>query len=475
MSKQRLTLIFISFSCIFLPHLKGEDIRFDDYFQNITMRVDYFHTGNSQTEIFAIDRIVNDGAWAGSLTQLQDRTNLGLYFFEIIDKEQNIVIYSRGFASIFGEWQLTPEATEYGTFHESVRFPWPLKPFILAISKRASDNSFQKIWQHEIDPYSRLVNPAELKLPFESWALKDNGDPHSKVDIVILGDGYSHEQFEKFKADAIRLMRELFSVQPFQSREKDFNVRAIFTPCEQPGVNKPHPNIYARTPLSLTYGAFDSERYVLGFDNRTIRDVASIVPYEFSIILVNERTYGGGGIYNLYSTVSADNKFADYIMVHEFGHQFAALADEYYSSSVSYEAPLVEIEPWEPNITALKDPNMLKWKHLVEPSTPIPTPWDKETFDKFSYQIQIERNQIRAKNEPEEVMEALFESERKFETELIDKMKYTGKVGAFEGAGYNQYGMYRAETDCIMFTRNRQAFCKVCQEAISKIIDVYVH
>ena len=285
----------------------------------------------------------------------------------VSEKEQNIVIYSRGFASIFGEWQLTPEATEYGTFHESVRFPWPLKPFILAISKRASDNSFQKIWQHEIDPYSRLVNPAELKLPFESWALKDNGDPHSKVDIVILGDGYSHEQFEKFKADAIRLMRELFSVQPFQSREKDFNVRAIFTPCEQPGVNKPHPNIYARTPLSLTYGAFDSERYVLGFDNRTIRDVASIVPYEFSIILVNERTYGGGGIYNLYSTVSADNKFADYIMVHEFGHQFAALADEYYSSSVSYEAPLVEIEPWEPNITALKDPNMLKWKHLVEP------------------------------------------------------------------------------------------------------------
>jgi len=190
--------------------------------------------------------------------------------------------------------------------------------------------------------------------------------------------------------------------------------------------------------------------------------------------LVNERTYGGGGIYNLYSTVSADNKFADYIMVHEFGHQFAALTDEYYSSSVSYEGPSIEIEPWEPNITALKDPNNLKWKHLVDPSTPIPTPWNKKTFDKFSYQIQIERHEIRARNEPEEVMEALFERERKFETQLINNMEYIGKVGAFEGAGYNQYGMYRPETDCIMFTRNRQAFCKVCQEAISKIINLYV-
>lgn len=474
MSNHRFTVFLFLFCSIFSQNVKSEDIRFSDYFQNKTMRVDYFHTGNNVTEVFAIDRIVNDGDWAGSLTQLQDKMNLGLYFFEVIDKGKNQVIYSRGFASIFGEWQLTPEASEYGSFHESIRFPWPLEPFTLVISKRGSDNFFHKIWEKEIDPNSRFVNRAEPELPFKSWTVIENGDPHYKVDIVVLGDGYRYDQMEKFRADVNRLVSELFAVEPFQSRKSDFNVRAVFTPCQQAGINKPHPGVYARTPLSLTYGAFDSERYVLGFDNRSIREVASLVPYEFMIILVNERTYGGGGIYNLYSTVSADNKFADYIMVHEFGHQFAALTDEYYSSSVSYEGPSIEIEPWEPNITALKDPNNLKWKHLVDPSTPIPTPWNKETFDKFSYQIQIERHEIRARNEPEEVMEALFERERKFETQLINNMEYIGKVGAFEGAGYNQYGMYRPETDCIMFTRNRQEFCKVCQEAISKIINLYV-
>jgi hypothetical protein len=133
----------------------------------------------------------------------------------------------------------------------------------------------------------------------------------------------------------------------------------------------------------------------------------------------------------------------------------------------------LELEPWEANITLMKDPANLKWKNLVSPKTPIPTPWDKERFDSLSYSIQKERVSIRKQKLPEEVMEALFEREKKEEIALLSKMPHYGKVGAFEGAGYNQFGMYRAEADCIMFTRNHQMFCRVCQQTLNDVIDQY--
>ena len=238
------------------------------------------------------------------------------------------------------------------------------------------------------------------------------------------------------------------------------------------GVNRPHHGVFKRTPLSVSYSAFDSERYALGYDNRTIRDVASAVPYEFMVILLNERTYGGGGIYNLYTTVAADNMFSNYIMVHEMGHHMAALADEYYTSSVSYEMPEITVEPYETNVTALLDKNNLKWKDLVEEGTPIPTPWNKEEFDAFGYRIQHERDSIRKNLLPETVMEGLFVRQMNAENEYFDKEEYKGKVGAFEGANYYQKGMYRSQLDCIMYTRH-QVFCEVCRRSISDVIDQY--
>jgi len=190
-------------------------------------------------------------------------------------------------------------------------------------------------------------------------------------------------------------------------------------------------------------------------------------------ILINERTYGGGGIFNLYSTVAADNKFSRYIFVHEFGHCFAALADEYYTSDVAYQSPAITVEPWEPNVTALLDPAGLKWKDLVKPGTPIPTPWGKTEFDNFSYGIQKERRALRAANVPETEMENLFEREKKISLEMFDSNKYKEDAGAFEGGNYFQFGIYRSALDCIMFTRNRQAFCPACTRAISEVIDMY--
>lgn len=449
-------------------------IIYTDYFSGATMRVDYFHTGTAEEEHFSVDRIINDGPWAGSKTQLLDDLNRGLYFYEVRDAESGEPIYSRGFASIFGEWQTIPEARQqWGTFHESVRFPWPEKPVTLTIFKRDINNDFQEIWTTEIDPASRKVNPAKYESPYKSWTLIDNGDPTEKVDIVILGDGYSKAEMKKFHKDIQRLTAALFDVEPYKSRKSDFNVRAVETPAAASGVNKPHPGIFKRTPLSLSYSAFDSERYALAYDNRTIRDVASTVPYDYMYILINEKTYGGGGIFNLYATVAVDNSFSEYIFVHEFGHSFAALADEYYSSSVSYDIPETTVEPWEPNVTVLTDPDNLKWKDLVEPGTPIPTPWDKAAFDAHSMEIQKERKALRAAKVPEAEVEALFERERKEMLEMIDKMEYKNTVGAFEGANYSQYGQYRSAIDCIMFTRNKQVFCPACQKAIGQVIDQY--
>lgn len=449
-------------------------VSFAESFTGNTMRVDYFHTGTASEEHFSVDRILNDGAWAGSRTVLADELNRGLYFYEVTDAATGVLLYSRGFASIFGEWQSIAEAkTNWGTFHESVRFPWPQQPVVLTISKRDAANEFVPLWNTTIDPAARSVNPASLLSSFSTKTLIENGDPATHVDLVILGDGYSAAEMEKFDGDARRLIQALFEVEPYKSRKADFNVRLVETPSAVSGVNKPHPGSFRRTPLSVSYSAFDSERYALATDNLAIRDAAASVPYDAMFILINEQTYGGGGIYNLYSTVAVDNKFSDYIFVHEFGHSFAALADEYYTSDVSYQIPEITVEPWEPNVTALLDPAGLKWKELVEPATPIPTPWDKEAFDAFSYEIQKERRELRAAKVPEARVEALFARERQAMLEMIDGMEYKNTTGVFEGANYMQYGMYRSAIDCIMFTRDKQEFCPACRRAISQVIDQY--
>ena len=449
------------------------NIAFEDYFLNKTMRFDYFHTGNAKEEIFSPDRTVSDGPWPGSKTILTDPLELGLYLFQIADKESGVLLYSRGFASIFGEWQTTPEAEEsYGTFHESIRFPWPKKPVNIIMKKRDTANVFRAIWNTAVDPASRKVNPADMAHTEKIDVIYDNGPAAEKLDIVILGDGYTAAEMEKFKQDAKRMADVLLSQEPFLKRKGNLNIRAVETPSEVSGVSRPHPGIFKRTALSAHYGSFDSERYVLSYDNLTIRDVASAVPYDFMVILVNERTYGGGGIYNLYTTVSADNKFGEYIMVHEFGHHLGALADEYYTSSIAYEMPEIKVEPWETNITALFDADKLKWKDLVEAGTPVPTPWNKEPFDRFGYHIQQERDSLRAAKVPEEIMEALFMRQMKQEDEYFAIEQYRDKVGAFEGAGYLAKGLYRSQIDCIMYTRHMK-FCNVCQQGIEDVIDLY--
>jgi hypothetical protein len=300
------------------------------------------------------------------------------------------------------------------------------------------------------------------------------GDPTTKVDFLILGDGYTAREAKKFERDARRLTEVLFAASPFKEHRKDFNVWALCPPAAASGISRPSTGIYRDSPLGATYDAFGSERYVLTFDNRALRKVAQFAPYEFIEVLANNRTYGGGGIFNLYSTVAADNGFANYVFVHEFGHHFAGLADEYYTSPVAYTMPSERVEPWEPNATALLDPANLKWKDLVRPDTPIPTPWNKEEYERDSRAYQKRRTQIRKDNRPESEMEALFRENLAHEQAMFRKEKYWGRVGAFEGAMYEAKGYYRPEVDCIMFSRTDH-FCAVCRRAIERIIALYSH
>ena len=451
-----------------------------DYAANFaadTMRVDYFHTGGPASgETVALDRIVNDGPWPGSRTQLVDRTDLGKYLFEVRDKSSGDVLYSRGFASIYGEWETTAEPkTIHRTFHESLRFPWPLRPVVVALKKRQADNSFAPLWSSDVDPASRFVNRAPIRRHAGRVSpIFENGPASEKVDLLVISEGYTAAEMPKFRRDASRLLGALFAEEPFKGRRRDFNVRALELPAAESGVNRPNAGAFHRTPVSAEYSIFDSERYVLTLDNRALRDAASAAPYEFIEILVNERTYGGGGIFNDQATASVDSAFSPYVFVHEFGHHFAALADEYYTSDVAYEAGGDrKPEPWEPNVTALHDPARLKWKDVVTPGTPLPTPWDKEAFEQHTAEIQKRRRDIRARNAPESEMDALFREQMAWDRKFLASMRHSGAVGAFEGAAYEARGLYRPEADCIMFTRDPVGFCRVCRRAIARIIDLY--
>jgi hypothetical protein len=213
---------------------------------------------------------------------------------------------------------------------------------------------------------------------------------------------------------------------------------------------------------------------VLTLQDRAWRDVAAAAPYDAVMILVNSEKYGGGGIYNLYSTAAADSAFFPYLLVHEFGHHFAGLGDEYYTSDVAYEDFQGQTtEPWEPNITALLDPGSLKWAQLVSPGTPLPTPWKKEEFEALSHSIQERRRELRKAGAPEADLERLFAEEREQMTALLGAEEHAGEIGAFEGASYQPKGLYRPAADCIMFTRDEVGFCAVCSQAIERIIDLY--
>lgn len=464
---KKMLLIVIS-ALIAGPSVAGA---FSENFKDKTMRLDYYHTGTATEEHFAFDEIVADGPWAGPTTKLADTLKLGKYFFEVRDGETGEPLYSHGYSSIYGEWETTPDAKKnWGVFHESLRFPWPRNDVEVVVFKRDKAHQFQPVWSYDVDLDDYRVNPAARDGMYRSYPIAAHGQPHQKVDIVVLSEGYTADNMDKFRKDAERFAEVLFEHEPFASRKTDFNIRAVEVPAPHNGLNHPHQDIDKRSALSVTYGAFGSERYALGYDNKKIRNAAATVPYEYTVLMMNDSIYGGGGIYNLYITAAADNDFRDYLFVHEFGHHFADLADEYYTSATAYEMNADLEEPWEFNVTTNTDSETIKWKELLTEDTPVPTPWQKETFDEHSMAVQKKRNELRKEHAPERVMEALFRQQQHYEDSLLSNMKYSGHVGAFEGAHYKSKGVYRSEPNCLMFTRHHK-FCAACRRGINLVID----
>jgi hypothetical protein len=438
-----------------------------------TMRVDYYHTGDFSHEKFQLDALYWNLDVAGQSGPLCGRTQSGQIPFRSPRQGHEPDSLFAGLR--VNLWRMGNDDEARGmhrTFSESLRFPAPEKAVQILLKKRDARNAFGEIWTFTLDPKDIFVSSAKPAQAARVIEIERNGDSAKKLDFLILGVGYTAAESAKFEKDARRLASVFFETEPFKSRRRDFNIWALCPTSAESGISRPAEGIHRRSALGATYSAFGSERYILTFENKTFRDIASWAPYEVVEILVNDKTYGGGGIFNLYGTVAADSLWAPYIFIHEFGHHLAGLADEYYTSDVAYNPPAEKIEPWEPNATALLPGSNLKWGHLVDPGTPIPTPWNKETFEKFSLDMQARRRELRKEGRPESEINALFTEEREREERMFREEKYADKVGAFEGANYEAKGYYRPEVNCIMFTRTNY-FCRVCQTAIQKVLDLY--
>ena len=456
---------------------KAQDARFfERYFTGETMRLDYFHTGTKGEERLSLDQVYEEGPWSGSRVNLLDTLNLGEYIVRVFDIRTNAIIFSRGFSSMFNEWQTTDEAATgvVRSFSATVRFPFPRGAVQVEFARRDRRMVFHTLASMTIDPTvhgSVTREPHQRQFPVVT--LTENGDPAEKVDILILGDGYTKGEMEKFVKDAKHLNEVMFSTSPFKERKRDFNVRAIEVESGDSGIDVPDREIWRNNALGCRYSTFGLARYVLTTENRTLRDIAGTVPYDFLCILVNDTRYGGGGIYNLYATTYTKEQVkgaewqSDYMYVHEFGHSFAGLGDEYYTSTTAYnDFYPAGIEPWEPNLTALDSGGEPKWKGMVSPGIAIPTPWEKARYDSIEA--------VRAKMD--RLAPDYYEKSgplRKAAGEVLKDPRFAGKVGAFEGAGYVAKGLYRPSIDCRMFSLSLAGFDPVCDAALRRMIDFY--
>jgi hypothetical protein len=402
--------------------------QFDKYFTSKTLRIDYFHSGDKDSEYWSFDETLIEPYWAGSKTNLIDTFEYGKYFFKVVDLPDEKVIYSRGYSTLFSEWQTTEEAKQTRkTFTETVVMPLPKKDVRVDFYSRNKQGELVKVFEYVVDIKSYFIKP-ERRLGFPAFDVEINGDPEKKVDIVILPEGYTGQELGQFISDCKQFANHLFEFEPYKTNQEKFNIRAVLAPSQESGSDIPADNTWKKTLMNTTFYTFDSERYCMTTDSKSVRDLAANAPYDQIYILVNHPKYGGGAIYNDYSVSVNSNEMVAKIFVHEFGHGFAGLGDEYYTDDVAYsEFYQMNVEPWEPNITTLTNFDA-KWKNLVDKKTLVPTP---------------------------------------------NEERYKGITGVFEGGGYSAKGIYRPSYDCLMNTFKGNVFCEVCQKSIQEMIDFY--
>lgn len=482
--------IFLGLLFLASPALADDLASFDRSFIDATLRIDYLQGGDATEEMIVLDRLHRQGTWAGSRAHMVDPSEVGRTLVEVREIGSDALLFSRRLDSYFGEYRTTTEASKgvRRMYHATVLVPFPKAKVKLRIKTRQKDRTDKTLLETEVDPDASTIAREPANQAVKVFDVHNSGDPHGKVDVAIVAEGYTVEDEAKLRADLARFKGVFFSIEPFASAKARFNLRGIWLPSRDRGCDEPSRGIWKSTAVGCSFDSLGSERYMLTEDNKALRDVAGHAPCDVLYIMVNSPRYGGGGIYNLYCTFTADNQWSPYVFLHEFGHHFAALADEYYTSSVAYNDFFPSgVEPVEPNVTALLDPAKLKWKSLVTLGTPVPTPWEKSTFDDKEIAYQKAREALNARiaeasrsGKPAQEVEALKAEAERLSLDhsnemdaLLLKSPLLNKVGAFEGAGYSSKGLYRPSLDCIMFSKGTKPFCPVCRKALERVIDYY--
>jgi hypothetical protein len=402
---------------------------FNKYFTDKVLRFDFMLAGNNQKTLVYPVGMKEEPFWAGSNTNLINPFNSGNFKYELFDLNGNNLIYSRSFSTLFQEWQTTSEAkTIERSFYEVATMPYPKEKVTFILSKRERNGLFSKLYETVIDPSGYFIRK-EKPLKVTTTKIYDGGNPHTAVDLAFIAEGYTADEIGKFRDDVKKMADYLFAEAPFSDYKNRINIWAVEAISQESGTDIPGENIYVNTALSSSFYTFDLARYLTTQDIKAVNDFAAAVPHDNIIVLINSNRYGGGGVYNYYSGTTTGNQLSPKVFIHEFGHGFAGLADEYYSSAVTYDEfyPL-NVEPWEPNITTRVNFES-KWKKMIASDIPQPTPSE----DKFN-----------------------------------------NVTGLFEGGGYSAKGIYRPEMDCRMKSNGPKGYCTVCRNAVKEMIEFYL-
>ncbi len=487
------TLSALVFLALILPALAAAQAQppFDDYFLDKALRFDLYQAGDAQEERVTVHQVTEEGLWPEPKSGLLPPFEYGRYVLKLYDIASNRLLFARGFDTMFAEYKTTSPALA-GTarvFQRSVRVPLPKRPVLFVVEKRDKRHLLQPLFSQVLDPADYHINHEKPASGDWIYEARVTGDPHEKVDFVFLAEGYTAEDKDKFKADVDRMAATLFSVEPYKGKKDRFNIRAVFRPSVERGMDEPRQRAYRKTVLNASFNAFDLDRYMLIEDDHRMHEIAGQVPYDAIIVLVNSKRYGGGSIALDYCVTTVDHPSSPQVFVHELGHSFAYLADEYYQSEVSYnDFYPAGIEPLEANITALLDPANVKWKDLLSPGIGVPTEYGKDKTEALQAERRAGR-EARAKDieaakkrgAPEKEIEGIEEKYKAADAALSARgvavrKEYAAlddKVGVFEGAGYASKGLYRSQVYCIMIGNPKNEFCRVCQMAIGRMIDFY--
>lgn len=402
---------------------------FSDYFADKTLRIDYIFTGNADKQAICLDGLVSLPTWAGRKHHLSELPLQGNGQITMRDLADGTVTYRTSFSSLFQEWLETDEAKEVTKgFENSFLLPYPLRPMEVEITLLNPRKGVRASLKHVVNPEDILIWQKGNEHVTPHKYLLQSGEPEKCIDIAILAEGYTEAEMETFYNDAAIACESLFGHEPFRSMKERFNIVAVASPSEDSGVSVPRLGEWKRTAFGSHFSTFYSDRYLTTTQVKAVHDALAGIPYEHIIILANTEEYGGGGIYNSYTLTTAHHPLFRPVVVHEFGHSFGGLADEYfYDDDVMTDTYPLDVEPWEQNISARKD-FASKWEDMLAPGTPVPTP-------------------------------------------VKDAGKYP--VGVYEGGGYSSKGMYRPSYNCRMRTNEYPAFCPVCQRAIRRLVDFY--